>query len=73
MFSLACLLRPQKLAEEHRLIEVGTQEVLSELALMSSISTSSDGREAQLESELNEVCEDLQKMRNLVAGHDRQR
>lgn len=73
MFSLDCLLRPQKLAEEHRLIEVGTQEVLSELALMSSISTSSDGREAQLESELNEACEDLQKMRNLVAGHDRQR
>lgn len=61
------------MAEEHRLIEVGTQEVLSELALMSSISTSSDGREAQLESELNEACEDLQKMRNLVAGHDRQR
>lgn len=73
MFSLDCLLRPQKLAEEHRLIEVGTQEVLSELALMSSISTSSDGREAQLESELNETCEDLQKMRNLVAGHDQQR
>ena len=60
------------MAEEHRLIEVGTQEVMSALALMSSISTSSDGREAQLESELNEACEDLQKMRNLVAGHDRQ-
>nr|BAD03244.1 hypothetical protein [Oryza sativa Japonica Group]BAD03667.1 hypothetical protein [Oryza sativa Japonica Group] len=62
-----------KLAEACCLLEMGTREMLARIERLGKVASSSDGCVVQLESQLAEAREDLQKMKDLVAGHEQQR
>lgn len=60
------------MAEGQGLLEAGTREVAAEIDRANARATASDWRVAPLEQELEVNREDLQKMKELVAGNESQ-
>lgn len=63
----------QMLAEGRRLLEAGAREAVAEIEQVNARAVSADGRVAELEQELKVTREDLQNMKELVAGNELQR
>lgn len=61
------------MSECHRLLESTSREVATQLDRAAARVTALDRRVAQLESELEVARDDLQKMREIVAGNEMQR
>lgn len=61
------------MAESQRLLETASREVAAEMDRVAARATASDGRVAQLMSELDVARDDLQKIREIVAGNEMQR
>lgn len=62
----------QMMAESQRLLETASREVVAEMDRVAARATASDGRVAQLMSELDVARDDLQKIREIVAGNEMQ-
>lgn len=60
-------------AECHRLLERGSRVVVAQMDHVEARATAADGRVAQLEAQLAVAHEDLQKMKEIVAGNEMQR
>lgn len=60
------------MAESQRLLETASREVVAEMDRVAARATASDGRVAQLMSELDVARDDLQKIREIVAGNEMQ-
>lgn len=63
----------QMLAEGRRLLEASAREAVAEIERVNARAVSADGRVAELEQELKVTREDLQNMKELVAGNELQR
>lgn len=61
------------LAEGRRLLEASAREAVAEIERVNARAVSADGRVAELEQELKVTREDLQNMKELVAGNELQR
>jgi chromosome segregation ATPase len=61
------------MAECRRLFENTSREVRAQMDRLTARAISSDGRVAQLETELEVARDDLQKMNEIVAGNEMQR
>lgn len=60
-------------AECHRLLENSSRAVVAQMDRVVARATAADGRVAQLEAQLEVAHEDLQKMKEIVAGNEMQR